>query len=278
MFIKLISVNSPRGINNDEKEGDIFMCQTVLNHFRGYEGLSQTEQIDKLADELEAAGIEPVIVERRNSNNGDMAYFVGEEYVTAIIPYPDKKDLGCVLLDCNIYNKYLKDRKGSLSLVIRRDKGYKIRLQSAGYIIADLHRLVVSEAGHNLTSSVLVDHIFMNPLVNTLEALRPCTHSENKRHSKVHLSKALDEIARSREPYEFIYDPSVDFTNTGYAYVLHKMLGIGTWEDLRDYNIDYIKRNNASLTNLYSGLSAMVKADIDPKFANESWYRAITAF
>ena len=79
MFIKLISVNSPRGINNDEKEGDIFMCQTVLNHFRGYEGLSQTEQIDKLADELEAAGIE--VVSPRFRKGFNITHFVGDEYV-----------------------------------------------------------------------------------------------------------------------------------------------------------------------------------------------------
>lgn len=253
------------------------MNKTVLNHFRGYEGLSQTEQIDKLADELEAAGIEPVFVERWRSNNGDMAYFVGEKYVVAIIPYPDKKDFGCVLLDYNIYNEYLKDRKGSLNLIIRRDKSYKVRLFLRRSKI-DLHRFVVAKAGHNLTSSVLVDHILMNPLINTSEALRPCTHSQNKKHSLCTLCRVLDEIARSREPYEFIYDPSVDFTNTWYTYALHKMLGIGTWEDLRDYNIDYIKRNNASLTNLYSSLSVAVRDYIDPKFANESWYRAITAF
>lgn len=253
------------------------MNKTVLNHFRGYEGLSQTEQIDKLADELEAAGIEPVFVERRKSSNGDIAYFVGEEYVTAIIPYPDKKDFGCVLLDCNIYNKYLKDKRGSLSLVNQKSKYYKVRLTSKGCQLP-LHRLVVSETGYNCTSTVDVDHIFMNPFINTSESLRPCTQSQNTRHSLCSLRRALDEIARSRKPYEFIYDPSIDFTNTWYAYALHKMLGIGTWEDLRDYNIDYIKRNNASLTDLYSSLSVMFKDKIDPKFANESWYRAITAF
>lgn len=275
MFIKLISVNSPRGINNDEKEGDIFMCQTVLNHFRGYEGLSQTEQIDKLADELEAAGIE--VVSPRSKGNFNTTHFVGDEYVFTKFINKMTGELHFTIFDRTIYDKYLVGRGGITVIAKGASRAHRIRLYSAP-IQCDLYRLVIEEFDQSLDNGLEVDHIFMNPFINTSEALRPCTHSENNGHKLCSLRRVLDEIARSREPYEFIYDPSVDFTNTGYAYVLHKMLGIGTWEDLRDYNIDYIKRNNASLTNLYSGLSAMVKADIDPKFANESWYRAITAF
>lgn len=275
MFIKLISVNSPRGINNDEKEGDIFMCQTVLNHFRGYEGLSQTEQIDKLADELEAAGIE--VVSPRFRKGFNITHFVGDEYVFTKFIKKTTGESYFTIFDRTIYDKYLVGR-GGITVASGSTSPIKwVRLYSAP-IADELHRLTIKEFGQSLDNGLVVDHIFMNPFINTSEALRPCTHSQNKRHSLCSLRRVLDEIARSREPYEFIYDPSVDFTNTGYAYVLHKMLGIGTWEDLRDYNIDYIKRNNASLTDLYSSLSAMVKADIDPKFANESWYRAITAF
>ena len=53
------------------------MNKTVLNHFRGYEGLSQTEQIDKLADELEAAGIE--VVSPRFRKGFNITHFVGDE-------------------------------------------------------------------------------------------------------------------------------------------------------------------------------------------------------
>lgn len=251
------------------------MNKTVLNHFRGYEGLSQTEQIDKLADELEAAGIE--VVDPRSGRNFNTTHFVGAEYVFTKFINKMTGELHFTIFDRTIYDKYLVGR-GSMTVIAKGTSTvHRIRLYSAP-IQCDLYRLVIEEFDQSLDNGLMVDHIFMNPFINTSEALRPCTPSQNTRHSKVHLSKVLDEIARSRKPYEFIYDPSVDFTNTGYTYVLHKMLGIGTWEDLRDYNIDYIKRNNASLTDLYSSLSVRVKADIDPKFANESWYRAITAF
>lgn len=251
------------------------MNKTVLNHFRGYEDLSQTEQIDKLADELEAAGIE--VVSPRFRKGFNITHFVGDEYVFTKFINKMTGESHFAIFDRTIYDKYLVERGGITVIAKGTSNAHRVRLYSAP-IQCDLHRLVVEEFDQSLDNRLVVDHIFMNRFINTSEALRPCTQSQNTRHNLYHLSKVLDEIARSRKPYEFIYDPSVDFTNTGYAYVLHKMLGIGTWEDLRDYNIDYIKRNNASLTDLYSNLSVRVKADIDPKFANESWYRAITAF
>lgn len=195
------------------------MCQTVLNHFRGYEGLSQTEQIDKLADELEAAGIE--VVSPRFRKGFNITHFVGDEYVFTKFIKKTTGESYFTIFDRTIYDKYLVGR-GGITVASGSTSPIKwVRLYSAP-IADELHRLTIKEFGQSLDNGLVVDHIFMNPFINTSEALRPCTHSQNKRHSLCSLRRVLDEIARSREPYEFIYDPSVDFTNTGYAYVLHK--------------------------------------------------------
>lgn len=196
-----------------------------------YKELSTQKKIEEIRKELESG----CILEKRITGGGrELSFYIGKNTVFAVATLPqscrtDEKDSidGWTIMDTKIYDKYFADGSGSFSFV-SKNKNYKVKYLKGDWQ-ESLHRLVMSEeyGDEMLKDADVVDHKFMSALINTAEALRFATYSQNRQNSR---------RSHNRKG-EFAYNPRVDFTDTWYVYVLHKMLGIGTWEDIQEYNI-----------------------------------------
>ena len=248
----------------------------LKNCFRSYEGLDQAEQIKKIADELVAAGAE--VVPSGSKGSFEVTFYIKNGFVFASLIKRTTGEAYYTIFDKDIYDEYLNGKGGITVLQKGTSKMVsRIRLYS-GKRQEDLHRLVVKSDGDLKRLCMDVDHIYMNTFINTSEALRPSTKSENSRHKMISLENTLKLVANGEFSSKFLYDSAEDFTNTGYAYVLHKMLGIGTWEDVRGYNIDYINRYDVARADKLRKIGQWIRTNMSCNFANEGWYQAITAF
>lgn len=197
-----------------------------------YKGFSTQKKIKEIQKELESG----CTLEKRITRGRELFFYIGEKTVFAVANLPpscrtDKggRKNGWTIMDTNIYDKCFADGKGSLSFVRRNHGSYKAIAHLKGNGQMPLHRLVMREeyGDEMLKDADVVDHKFMSALINTAEALRFATYSQNRQNSR---------RSHNRKG-EFAYNPRVDFMDTWYVYVLHKMLGIGTWEDIQEYNI-----------------------------------------
>lgn len=69
-------------------------------------------------------------------------------------------------------------------------------------------------------------------------------HSEEEIYAKL--------VAYEKEEFgEFAYNPLHDFTETWYAYMLYAMLGTISEKELREYQKDYILRNDKAAARYY---------------------------
>ncbi|MDE5909311.1 MAG: hypothetical protein K2H52_11310 [Lachnospiraceae bacterium] len=227
------------------------------------------KQVDMMINILKDKGIEPVI---RETNKGRLAFCVDDEVVFGVGILPNGS-ISYTIFDRSIYDKYFADDENATFCFVSRTNSndYKVRCFVEGYRDGiELHQLVLIEKGVNLIGSN-VDHKSCNAQLNISDMLRKANNSQNKRNSKFlgyglknKLKKDLKEgdynrhkgdCARQveeeqREGGEFAYDPLNDFSNTWYAFVLHKMLNRGTEEDLKDYNRDFIF-NHDKVTQIY---------------------------
>ncbi|NBJ98378.1 hypothetical protein D5282_13900 [bacterium 1xD8-48] len=204
------------------------------------EGLSEQKQIDKIQGILGQNGL--AYFKTKSSHGREMFYYIGKDTVFAVAYKPGGQELFYILIDCNIYEKYFKDAKGSFCLN-KRNSGYNVKVHTEKYKGICLHRLVMREAGYKFEEELKdrqVDHVTCNTQINTLGELRVCTSSENMRNRKYCAQQPVD----GEEADQFRYNPLKDFSVTWYAFVMHKMLGWGTARDMEDYNRDYILRND----------------------------------
>lgn len=142
-------------------------------------------------------------------------YYVGEKEVFAVAPLPKNAGNGYTLMDREIYDKCFADGRGSLSFVRRNHESYKVIAHLKGNGQIPLHRLVMREkyGDEMLKGADVVDHKFMSTLINTAEALRFATYSQNRQNSR-----------RSRNlEGEFAYNPRTDLTDTWDNYVMSRM-------------------------------------------------------
>lgn len=197
------------------------------------------EQFEIMRSYLEKSDVN--LVSTSSSTDRVIDYYIGKDAVLALVP------LSCgekfpVVIDRSFFEKYLKDGKGSISLNCRDKEGinYKFWCYFDGMQM-ELHRLVLQDAGHDIKGKI-VDHKFHSPLINTLEALRPCTAKQNAWNRK---EKSLD-LEKMKERGEFAYNPLEDYSVTWYAYVIHKLTGDITADELREYNRDICMRKDTT--------------------------------
>lgn len=202
------------------------------------------EQVEIIRSCLEERGIN--LVSTSSSTGRSTDYYIGKDTVLALIELSYGERFP-VVIDSSFFDKYLKDGKGSISLNYRnkKRKNYKFWYCSDREQM-ELHRLVMQDAGYDITGKI-VDHKFHSPLINTLEALRPCTAKQNawNRDSlsyKGDKKKSLD-LEKMKERGEFAYNPLEDYSVTWYAYVIHKLTGDITADELREYNRDLCMRS-----------------------------------
>lgn len=208
------------------------------------EGKDRTAQINALGDYLEECGISPII--SKSSYGLKSAYFVGEEAVFAVVHKPSSDEPEFVLVDRDFYDTYLADGKGTINLVRRDGKTYFKAMLSRDKVKVALHRKVLEFAGHDLSEDKQVDHIAHNTMINTRDFLRPCTGSQNVQNRATSKKRAEDmtgDVLATDYMSDFSYNPVLDFTDTWYAVVLYKMVGL-SGEEMCDYNRDYMMRHN----------------------------------
>lgn len=242
------------------------MRENVRELFVGFEGLDMTTQITGVCEELDKNKIEHI---ERQSRGRIREFYVGEDAVFTVIRKKGSPEELFGLMDRELYDEHFAEEKGSLSAVKRQKGDHKIIAQIPGQQLA-LHQLVMQEAGCDLDEIDAVDHKFGSPLINTREAVRAATRSQNRGntrflHGRVRGTKMLKDtltpkdfdrfVDEEKKKYgEFAYNPLVDFTNTWYAYVLYKMLGICEFDDLKVYNIAYIESYEPDVARYYKNL------------------------
>lgn len=252
-----------------QEEVFFMMRENVRELFEGFECLDMTTQITGVCEELDKNKIERI---ERHFRKRTLEFYMGENAVFALIPTSNRLERQFGLMDRELYDKYFAECKGSLSLVKREKGDYKIEAYIPGQQLT-LHQLMMQEAGCDLDEIDAVDHKFGSPLINTREAVRAATRSQNRGntrflHGRVRGTKMLKDtltskdfdrfVDKERAKYgEYAYDPLVDFTNTWYAYVLYKMLGICEFDDLKVYNIAYIERYEPDVARYYKKLLAV---------------------
>lgn len=246
-------------------KGVLVMKADLLERFEQCE--SQMEQIKVMRSFLESRGIDEVSIKKSRGISTD--YYIGEDAVLAIIKRSDGDEFPAVT-DKAIYDEYLKDGKGSISYNVRAKRGdrenYKLWYCSKQGQM-ELHRLVATkgvgqslkEKGQYLTGKC-VDHKFHSPLINTSEALRICTDQQNawnrdplsyKRHVDAELN-----LEKMKAKGDFAYNPLEDYTYTWYAYIIYKMTGDITEDNLRDYNREFICKHEPAKAKYYKSLLA----------------------
>ncbi len=205
-----------------------------------YGALNMEEIIEEIQKDLERGGL---LKEFRTSRRRKLLFYISKDTVFAVAPLPDKVKNGWTVMDRDIYDENFADGRGSLSFVQRNDRHYRVVAHLKGNGQMPLHRLVMRKryddemlknsdaVDHEFMSmfinnSYVVDHEFMSTFINTKEALRFATYSQNRQNSR---------RSHNRNG-EFAYNPDVDFTDTWYLYVLHKMLDMGTWKEVQEYN------------------------------------------
>lgn len=190
-----------------------------------YGALNMEEEIiEEIQKDLERGGL---LKEFRTSRRRKLLFYISKDTVFAVAPLPDKVKNGWTVMDRDIYDENFADGRGSLSFVQRNDRHYRVVAHLKGNGQIPLHRLVMRKKyDEMLKNSDVVDHEFMSTFINTKEALRFATYSQNCQNSR---------RSHNRNG-EFAYNPDVDFTDTWYLYVLHKMLDMGTWKEVQEYN------------------------------------------
>lgn len=205
--------------------------QEILKEF---EGIDFDAKVIKLVHILNERKINH---EWRESCHGRRTeYYVGDEVVLALVLYPDKKTYIPVVVERWFYDTYLSDGNGSLCINGRKKNDYRVRISRNGVFGSiPLHRAVMQKSIKEFTKQdnkeICVDHKYHCVWINTSDGLRLCTVEQNNNNRSN--CKTVD------ASNEFAYDAGKDFTYTWYGYVLHKMLGMCTWEELEEYNRTY---------------------------------------
>ena len=251
------------------------MREDVRELFEGFEGCNQKTKIAKTCRILKSRGIGVVSSQNRV---GNIIRYISDEAVFITAPSRGEDGISFTIIDRDFYDRWLANGNGSLSFNGKEggDDYRVIGYSMVGERQKALHRLVLMNAGIDITGLV-VDHRFMESRINTLEALRPATDSQNRRNTRFYFSSARVSLPESvkkqvalgvseekiygmltdyalKEHGEFAYNPLVDFTNTWYAYVLYKMLGICEFDDLKVYNIAYIESYEPDVARYYKNL------------------------
>ena len=200
--------------------------QEILKEF---EGISFDAKVVKLVHILDERKINHEW--KRSSHGRWTEYYVGDDVVLALVLYPDKKTYIPVVVERRFYDAYLSDGNGSLCINGRKTNDFRVRISRHGFFTnIPLHRAVMKSMQQDI-KDFCVDHKYLCVWINTLDGLRVCTVKQNNNNR----SNCKNVDASS----EFAYDAGKDFTYTWYGYVLHKMLGICSWEELEEYNREY---------------------------------------
>lgn len=219
------------------------------------------EQVTMMERILEKYGFKR---EERRVHGRDIVFYIGGDAVFGVAPLPKGRGRykSYILVDRSLYDNYFADNKKASFSFNSRNVGDKVKVHTAEYKNMCLHRLVMEGAGYKLDGKI-VDHVVRNTLINTAGELRVCTGRENAKNRKFisrklrnnledcqgdydrHKVDCARQVAKEQEEGgEFAYNPLNDFSNTWYALVLHRMLGRGTAEELKDYNRDFLFRHD----------------------------------
>lgn len=222
---------------------------SLKGYYKEFEGLTDEGKVKRMCEELEKAGIRH---EKCKTRRGAIIeYYMNEKTVFAVRELPNKGEKSFIILDRDFYDRHLADGKGTLYYNDRGGGNYKVLFQDDRMNNKELCRYVMEEAGIDIGEDC-VDHIFHSPFINTKEALRKATRKDNRGNCKFlkHRPKEGESLSRKeykeftdcekREYNEFAYNPLTDFTDTWYAYAAYKMLGIGSQEELEEYNREFI--------------------------------------
>ena len=218
--------------------------EEVMKQYKKYELLEGNNRYAKLIHDLNNGGIKSEVV--YTYKHREITYFLEKDTALAILCLPGNDILSFVMIDRSFYDKYLVNGKGSFSFVQRNAGDYKVIIYHNG-IQDSLHRFILKRE-ELLKEAQVVDHKFHSPLINTLESIRACSHQQNRINSRDTCREGRTTYEEERKNYgEFAYNPLKDYRETWYAYILYKMLHIGTESDLDEYNKDYICRNDENM-------------------------------
>lgn len=246
---------------NDESVANEFAEMSVDEVLSKFEEMNNDAvRIVSVCKIMEEAGLEPVT---RRTGKGEVTYYVGDDFVFAVRRTPEAdKDFDFTIMDRKIYEKYIVNCDGTFCF---NKKGSVYRpitsyTDSTGqrYSIP-FHKLVLQEKAKKTGIKLkdVVDHRFSDARINTFEALRPVTRSENKGNTR-YLHKKPDgvkynghkmraEEAEQAKFGKYAYNPVYDFRETWYAYVLCRMLGVMSFNDVLEYNKRYWRKNEKAL-------------------------------
>ncbi len=262
-----------------------------LEYLRRFEGLNDSEAIEKLADLLEDLGF---TVETKKGKGGirNFVYRKAEvPYIFVVIYKTYVEGYSFAFLDADVYDKIIVDKpEAILNTCIRHDKDNKIVFAKDKTNIS-VHRCVMDCEGY------FINHKSHNLGLDTRELIQLCTPSQNKKDVKFYsqvddINKSFDLVdsikdlelkiklrgvgytfskgriysptfETTEEMYkalndledmmfgEFRYNPLIDFSKTFYAYILCRCLGEFTMQDVMEYNRDYHIRNNPDIARYY---------------------------
>jgi len=208
------------------------------------EDKDRDEKLEIVVEFLNICGLKPVY--SKNERGLRSLYYLGEASVFSVVHKPSAHDeYEYILIDKDVYDRYLADGQGTLSLVQRDGKSYYKAILNYQKSNIALHRRILEDAGYDL-AGMQVDHVVHDTMINTKDFLRPCTGRQNA----LNRSNSRNKMEITDENYfeanymdSFRYNPVLDFRDTWYAIVFYKMLNLPS-KVVCDYNRDYILRHS----------------------------------
>jgi hypothetical protein len=285
----------------------------LLGEVEGYDYLAK---ISWLVSELDNQGFSHIVKECEKGSRGNKnVYYYSDscEYALCLIYNEPKvndffkenhdnlsaKELDALqkdlvrftIIDRDVLDKEITENKLMLNTAKRcaKTNGYKLVYKDGGKL-KSLHHLITGF----FDSLLQVDHKYHCVAINTREALRICTGTQNcqnrKMYCKVHHSrfwfecsalclngkpipegfklvgdtirsgKYKDEASmrKALEDFEttylgeYRYNPLEDYSDTWYAYIAQRMLGVISQDELEDYNRQYMIANHPDVADYYN--------------------------
>lgn len=261
-----------------------------LNLFRSFETLTLAQQIEKFADMLEEQGFQTDIVKSRQGIRNFIYHASGSSAVFVVIYKPKQDELYYTLIDKEVYERELKGTNRVLNYTKRHDGSYKI-IFAEDDTNKSLHHLVIScedkEIDHIAVNKCIntkemlrrvsaaqnsMNHKFYSrvSLENLQFKIKDCSQNDNQRKSLIQAGFKLEGdyfispiYSSEKELFEAVnkvekfllgvyrYNPLIDFSETWYAYAFYKLLGACSMDEVKHYNVDFMKRKHPNIAKYY---------------------------
>ena len=222
------------------------MC---VEQLKAFEGLDNSEQIDKVCEELSKAGF--ASREVKSSKGTVNIHYIKEgcDLVFTVIDIQQRGLKQAAIYEKCMFDEFIYDEQGGIkkrTITLKdrsqKDKGYVPYISSGGLSIY-MHRLFTGVK----CRSVQVDHVAHNFAICTKDFLRTCTTQENKFNTKFY-SKVDKADMKFTAPCKLLTnDERISYKKKGYSFKKSHIISPSfasmkeLYEAVEDYENRYLK-------------------------------------